>query len=156
MGASARCFATHASVEQVFCIDHWDRTRVEKYQPGIHPEHLMNNMYEQFLANAVHSGTDSVITPIRLDSDAAADYCLANGITFDLIYVDGDHTTVGARSDILKWAPLLNKGGYICGDDWAWQTEPDNVAGAVISVAQEKGWQIYYYGNFWLAISGPY
>jgi radical SAM superfamily enzyme YgiQ (UPF0313 family)/glycosyltransferase involved in cell wall biosynthesis/predicted O-methyltransferase YrrM len=156
MGASARCFANAPSVKRVACVDHWDRSRVEKYKPGIHPEHLMNNMYEQFMANAVHSGTDQKICPVRLESEAAADYCEKANLRFDLIYVDGDHTSVGARADILKWAPLLSNGGYLCGDDWAWQTEPDNVAGAVVSAAQQMGWQVYHHGNFWLVVPGTF
>lgn len=156
MGASARCFASAPSVKTVVCIDHWDRYRVEKYQPGIHPEHLMNNMYEQFLANAVHAGVADKICPVRLDSDSAAAYCREQGLRFDLIYVDGDHTTVGAKADILRYFPLLTEGGYLCGDDWSWQKEPDNVAGAVVAAAREHDWQVHYHGNFWLAIPGGY
>ena len=117
---------------------------------------LLNTLYEQFLANAVHSQTDAKIRPIRLDSDTAADYCLEKGLSFDLIYIDGDHTTVGARADIAKWSSLLSAGGYICGDDWGWQKEPDNVAAAVISVARDSGWQVLHHGNFWLALPGPF
>ncbi|MFZ2956811.1 MAG: glycosyltransferase [Candidatus Ozemobacteraceae bacterium] len=156
MGASARCLAAPPSVKQVVCVDHWDRNRIEKYKPGVHPEHMMNNMYEQFLANAVHSGTADKIFPLRMDSDSAAVYCAEKEITFDLIYIDGDHTTVGARADILRWYSLLNPGGYVCGDDWGWQKEPDNVAGAVVSVAREKDLQVFFHGNFWLMTPGGF
>jgi hypothetical protein len=156
MGSSARCFAAAPTVTLVACVDHWDRYRVEKYKPGLHPERLMNNMYEQFLANAVHTGSADKLCPIRLDSHAAAEYCARTGQRFDLIYVDGDHTSVGAKTDILKWSTLLSEGGYLCGDDWTWQKEPDNVAGAVVSAAREKGWQVYYHGNFWLVIPGEF
>jgi hypothetical protein len=156
MGASARFFASFPFVFEVFCVDHWNRNRVEGYDPDGAPQQLLNNLYEQFLANAVHSCVGDKIIPLRLDSNNAAEYCNRHDIRFDLIYIDGDHTTVGARADILKWYPLLNEGGYICGDDWGWQKEPDNVAGAVISVAYEKGWQIFYYGNFWLLLPGTF
>ncbi len=156
MGASARCFAAWPSVNLVACIDPWDRDRLQNYKPGDHSEHLLNNMYEQFLANAVHSGTDGKICPIRLDSDSAVAYCAEMNQRFDLIYIDGDHTTVGARADILQWYSLLNDGGYICGDDWTWQKEPNNVAGAVVSAAREKGWQVFHHGNFWLVVPGRF
>jgi hypothetical protein len=156
MGASARCIAAAASVQRLVCVDHWDRFRIEKFKPGVHPEHMMNNLYEQFLANAVHSGTDGNTCPLRLDSHSAAAYCAGAGIGFDLIYVDGDHTTVGARSDMVRWSMLLHEGGYLCGDDWTWQKEPDNVAGAVVSVAREKDLRVFYHGNFWLMMPGGF
>jgi hypothetical protein len=156
MGASARFFADFPSVIEVYCIDHWDRNRVEGYDPEGASQSFFNNLYAQFLANAVHSGIDDKILPLRLDSRAAAGYCLRRGLQFDLIYIDGDHTTVGARDDILKWHPLLKSGGLLCGDDWAWQKEPDNVAGAVISVAREKSWRVFHAGNFWLALPGAF
>jgi predicted O-methyltransferase YrrM len=156
MGASAHFFARFPSVAEIFCIDHWDRDRVEGYDPDGASQNFFNNLYEQFLANAVHCGMDDKIVPLRLDSREAADCCGRHGFRFDLIYIDGDHTTVGARDDILRWFPLLNEGGLLCGDDWAWQKEPDNVAGAVMSVAREKGWQVFHSGNFWMALPGGF
>ncbi len=156
MGASARYFANSSSIDQVVCVDHWDRYRLQNYKPGEHPEHMINNMYEQFLANAIHSETADKIFPLRLSSDNAAAYCHEINKKFDLIYIDGDHTTVGARADIIEWFPLLNEGGYICGDDWSWQSEPDNVAGAVISSAKLFGCQVFYHGNFWLLVTGEF
>ncbi len=152
LGASARFFAGFPFIEKVYCVDHWDRKRVENYVPGGMPEPLMNNMYEQFLANCVHTGTDQKLHPIRLNSVEGAEYSARLGMKFDLIYVDGEHSTYGARRDILKWIPLLAPNGLMCGDDWSYQTEPDNVAGAVVSVAQEKGWQVLYDNNFWLFV----
>ena len=37
--------------------------------------------------------------------------------SFDLIHVDGDHSTIGAASDILNAAPLASRGGVIIVDD---------------------------------------
>jgi predicted O-methyltransferase YrrM len=156
MGASARFFADFPSVAAVYCVDHWDRDRVEGYDPEGASQSFFNNLYAQFLANAVHSGVDDKIVPLRLDSRAAAGYCRRQGLRFDLIYIDGDHTTVGARDDLLRWHPLLKAGGLLCGDDWAWQKEPDNVAGAVTSVAREKAWRVFHAGNFWLVVPGRF
>lgn len=38
---------------------------------------------------------------------------------FDLIYIDGDHSYEGARSDILNYAPLIRERGYLVMDDAA-------------------------------------
>lgn len=152
MGASARHFAACPFVEKLYCVDHWDRKRVENYVPGGMPEPLMNNMYEQFLANCVHANCADKIYPLRNDSVGGARYCLERGLKFDLIYIDGEHSTLGVRRDILAWLPLLAPNGFLCGDDWSWQTEPDNVAGAVMGVAQELDWEVFADNNFWFVV----
>ncbi len=152
LGGSARFFTEFPSVEKVYCCDHWDRRRVENYCPGGMPEPVMNNMYEQFMANAVHTNTDDKLFPIRLNSIEAAEYCKKHGLKFDLIYIDGEHSTLGVKRDIYAWLPLLAPNGLLCGDDWCYQTEPNNVAGAVVSVAQEQNWNIMHHGNFWMAV----
>jgi len=41
--------------------------------------------------------------------------------TFDLIYVDGDHTEAGAFTDIIFSLRHVSHDGVICGDDIEWQ-----------------------------------
>lgn len=38
--------------------------------------------------------------------------------TFDLIFIDGDHTYIGCLRDITDWYPKLKKGGVLLGDDY--------------------------------------
>lgn len=40
--------------------------------------------------------------------------------TFDLVYIDGDHTYEGVMKDLAAWYPKVKKGGIICGDDIGW------------------------------------
>jgi len=40
-----------------------------------------------------------------------------NSERFSIIYIDGDHTFEGVRSDIRSYAPLLEEGGYLVMDD---------------------------------------
>tara|TARA_B100000315_G_scaffold220156_3_gene222593 strand:- start:456 stop:1262 length:807 start_codon:yes stop_codon:yes gene_type:complete len=37
--------------------------------------------------------------------------------SFDLVYIDGDHSYQGVSVDLENCCPLVNKGGFICGDD---------------------------------------
>jgi hypothetical protein len=152
LGSSARFFASFPFVEKVVCVDHWDRWRVENWTPGAHPERLMNNLFEQFLANCIHSNSQNKIFPVRLDSIAATNYFREQGNTFDLIYIDGEHSAIGVKRDIVNWFPMLAPAGLLCGDDWNWQKEPDNVAGAVSSFANERNWKVFYHDNFWLML----
>lgn len=41
--------------------------------------------------------------------------------SFDLIYVDGDHSYEGCRGDLLESLRLLRPGGIVCGDDLEFQ-----------------------------------
>lgn len=40
--------------------------------------------------------------------------------TYDVIYIDGDHTSHAVFTDALLSFPLLKKGGYIVFDDYVW------------------------------------
>ncbi|MBU3591454.1 class I SAM-dependent methyltransferase [Polynucleobacter sp. 78F-HAINBA] len=40
--------------------------------------------------------------------------------SFDLVYIDGDHTYEGVVKDLAAWYPKVKKGGIICGDDIGW------------------------------------
>ena len=42
---------------------------------------------------------------------------------FDFIYIDGDHSYQGVKTDISRWLTKLSKGGYFCGHDYT--TTPD-------------------------------
>lgn len=152
LGASARFFAAFPSITEVYCVDHWDRNRQQNYTPGYFNERFVNNTYEIFLANTIHRMHGEKIKPVRLDSRAAADYLGKHGHTFDLIYIDGDHSTLGAARDLELFMPLLNPDGLLCGDDWAWQTEPNNVAGAVITFAKSRGMNVFHRDNFWMVL----
>lgn len=152
LGASARHFAKHPSVQKLYCVDHWDRERVENYEPGGMPEETMNNIFEKFMANAVHEGVADKIYPIRRSSQEAIEYCRKHQLKFDLIYIDGEHSTRGVERDLNLWMPFLKDTGFICGDDWTWQEEPDNVAGAVMNIAAQRKLSVLSEGNFWIMV----
>ncbi|MDX6308739.1 MAG: hypothetical protein QOI06_1785 [Nocardioidaceae bacterium] len=41
---------------------------------------------------------------------------------YDLIYIDGDHTTYGVLNDAVHAYPLLRDGGLLAFDDYKWQS----------------------------------
>ena len=53
---------------------------------------------------------------IRSNSDQAAKQF--KGRTVDVVYLDGDHTYNGVKTDIKAWLPKVKKGGYLVGHDY--------------------------------------
>lgn len=95
-----------------FAVDFWQ-------EPGL---------YDQFLTNMAASGLAGYVTPIKAHSADAARALAKVGIVADLIYLDADHTYLGALSDMHSYYPLLREGGVMFGDDY---TEEKGVARAV-------------------------
>lgn len=47
---------------------------------------------------------------------------------YDLVYIDGDHTYEGVKSDIANAAGLVRSGGILCGDDLELQAHECDLA----------------------------
>lgn len=77
-------------------------------------------LYEYFLTNTFQQ-KDKII-PMMLSSSSAAEVFRRKGITFDFIYIDGDHREDAVYNDIKESFSLLNPGGIILGDDYSWGT----------------------------------
>lgn len=37
---------------------------------------------------------------------------------FDWVYIDGDHTYDAVKADLIRFAPMITEGGFLCGDDY--------------------------------------
>lgn len=151
-GAGTQFLAKFNSVKNIFCVDEWDKNKTTYCKNDAVPEKLLYNYYEQFLANCYHSELASKVYPIRASSVEGAAYCMKYGIKFDLIYVSGDRATHCVKRNIDIWLPLLTVNGVICGDGWALQSEPQNVAGGVAAIAKKLGWEVVAEGNFWIIL----
>jgi predicted O-methyltransferase YrrM len=63
------------------------------------------------------------IRKIAAESSVALTALIAEGRSFDLIYIDGEHTREGAlRDSVLAW-PLLGSGGIMLWDDYLWEMD---------------------------------
>ena len=146
MGHSALRFAAMPYVANVVCVDHWDRNQVENWKPGLQPEDWMNFMYEHFLSNCLHDGLEHKIYPMRMRSHEAALQLGKEGRRFDLIYLDGGHRSDIIWQDIVDYYPLA---GTLCGDDWMFDKDPENVRWTVIEFAARHGELVEVDGNVW-------
>mgnify|MGYP001810379601 CR=1 FL=1 len=83
--------------------------------------------YDDFMRNVVRHGLDDLIVPFSITSVAAAEVFREIEFTPDLIYVDGDHTSRGFRTDLELYWDILRPGGALIGDDFDWQEIHMNV-----------------------------
>jgi predicted O-methyltransferase YrrM len=83
--------------------------------------------YDDFMGNVVRHGLQDLIVPFSITSVAAAEVLREIEYAPDLIYVDGDHTSRGFRTDLELYWDILRPGGALIGDDFDWQEVHMNV-----------------------------
>jgi hypothetical protein len=148
-------FASFPYIEEVYCISHFDRYKVRKYLSNKVNTELVNNLYEQFIANCIHKSLIDKIFPVRLDFIEGIDYCIKHGIKFDLIYIDRENDFYILKQVLPKLYSLLLDNGLLCGNGWSYQPDSDNeAADAIVSIAKEKRCKLLYYDDFWILVSG--
>lgn len=116
LGNSA-IFMAHLLAEdgKLYAVDHWQGSIEHDTMPDA--KIRLKTLYQQFLSNVVYAGMANKIVPLRMSSLEAA---RSISVQPDLIYLDGAHSEEDIYNDILAWYPKLNKGGILCGDDYAW------------------------------------
>lgn len=115
----------------VLCIDTWLGSSEHFLQAEERRQLKIANgratFYDDFLRNVVDHGLQDIIVPFSITSIAAAEVLRERGLAPDLIYLDGDHTTRGARADLELYWDILRPGGVLLGDDFDWEQVHMNV-----------------------------
>ena len=78
-------------------------------------------IYEQFIANVVHSGYTNNITPFPIDSQNGFLTLKKLNITPDLIYIDAGHDYRSVKYDLENYSTILKQGGILIGDDYGYK-----------------------------------
>jgi predicted O-methyltransferase YrrM len=107
---------------KIITVDIWDNyTEIEGSEyPKNHNRQKMkeanidDKMYKIFIHNIKSSGYKN-ISFLRMKSDQALK--LFSDKSFDLIYIDGDHSYEAVKKDIVYAKKKIKKNGIICGDD---------------------------------------
>jgi len=97
---------------ELFCIDTWQGSPNTPRHQEIIKGHDVFQTFEHNVEQA--SGTECV-TPISEESTKAA--LRFEDKSFDLIFIDGDHSHTQTMADIRAWLPKVRPGGILCGHD---------------------------------------
>ena len=104
----------------VLCVDPW----VPYLEPQIGRAPIYGAMsralasgevLQLFLHNIRTSGYEDFVRMLRGTSDEMLP--LLKPEAFDLVFIDGDHTNTQVLRDLQNAAPLVRRGGILCGDD---------------------------------------
>lgn len=96
---------------EVLAVDHF-RGSAEHF-----PTH---DLYETFLRNMIAEGVSDLVTPLPLESAAAAQLCKASGLFFDGIHVDAAHDGASVLRDLVSWEPMTDRFVLDDYDERAW------------------------------------
>jgi len=106
--------------------------------------------HPEFITNLNQWNATSFVHVIQSDSSQAA--ARFENQTFDLIFIDGDHSYQGVKADILAWKSKLKPSGIIAGHDYLpgiW----DEVCQAVNEILPHR--QILPESVIWYVIPPP-
>lgn len=121
----------------VTCIDVWDQN-IEPVQAS--PGEKTPAILDVFLHNVEASGYSDLVVHMQSTSDRAFEQL--EGQTFDVIYIDGNHSYGHVLNDIVHSIDVLECGGIICGDDL--EIQADQISEPVLLTHSEigTGWAV--------------
>lgn len=116
------------------CIDPWEWGGHDRGQPELLDKCGGSPMSAFIYCMTEHAPglLGRYVTAHALTSEAA---CADMGGTWDLIFIDGDHSYEAVRGDIARWLPKMRPGGMIGGDDFC----PREYPGVVRAVQEAFG-----------------
>jgi predicted O-methyltransferase YrrM len=97
---------------KLYCVDTW------RGSPNVARHQIIAGEYDviaTFRHNVNIVGGYGIVRQLIMNSEDAADIVESN--TFDLIFIDGDHSYEQTRNDIIIWRPKVRSGGILCGHD---------------------------------------
>jgi predicted O-methyltransferase YrrM len=98
-------------------------TCIDTFEGSVeHTNDQCKDLWEMFSHNTAPFG-DKVV--VQKGSSHVKLREMANTPTYDIIYVDGDHSAPSVLQDAVLSFPLLKPGGVLVFDDYLWQGQPD-------------------------------
>lgn len=97
---------------KLYCVDTWMGSPNVARHLEIADEY---DVVATFRHNVNSAGGCGIVRQLIMNSDDAAD--IIGSDTFDLVFIDGDHSYEQTRNDIQIWRPKVRGGGILCGHD---------------------------------------
>jgi hypothetical protein len=114
-GEYSEIILKYGKLSTVYSVDPWKGFRAEIYDDVNNvPQEEQDRRYELTRRKLERYGERSKI--LRMTSSDAAK--LFNDRTFDLIYLDANHSYEEVKKDLEIWWPKLKKGGVFAGHDY--------------------------------------
>lgn len=124
----------------VTAVDHFGGSKGFDFEVEVHSVAIGDDdaVYKEFCKNMV--GFKNLVVNRRSSAEAAAMY--PDG-TFDMAFIDAEHTKEGAKNDIRIWLPKVKPGGLLCGHDYCavWPT--------VMEAVNEELGKVEVCGTIW-------
>lgn len=100
-----------------------DNNGPEKWTKGENG-HAWNHQkyYEDLLQFCENNGRGNIIKDYSINAAK-----MIRNSSLDFVFIDGDHSYEGVKSDITAWSPKIKKGGYIIGHDIHFDSVKDAV-----------------------------
>lgn len=97
----------------VYCIDTW---KASSNAPPIMKDAVVRSkIFPLFLHNLKVAKVDDYVVVLKGTSDELSE--IIKPMSFDIVYIDGDHSYTQFKKDLLSYKELVKDGGILCGDD---------------------------------------
>jgi hypothetical protein len=112
--------------------------KAEFIEKGIHPvKAVMNGLFIEMASYKVYRNREQLHILREFSSDAVERF---QNNYFDMIFIDGDHSYEGVRSDLDNYFPKMKPGGYILGHDIDEPVYPGVTKAVHQFVKENKNW----------------
>ena len=146
LGKSARFILDHAPHAQLYCIDTWQGSPEHQARPEWRDK--LPTLYETFLSSCWDYRDR--LYPVRMDSLDGLNLLAGEGVTPDLVYIDGDHSFAGAFGDV-SYAAEHWPDAILVGDDYSRRDYPDVVRAVENFIDLNPTYTLTTHGRCWEA-----
>lgn len=107
---------------RVWAVDHWMGTPHDPDQHALYEAAVSSGrktVRREFMRNLHDYITRGRVHVVDMDSAAAAEHLFEiHGPSFDMVFIDADHSYEACARDIAAYRQCLRSGGLLCGHDY--------------------------------------